>query len=89
LWGLQEKQRADERTRTTFLLNTSVRSVVAERCRGLQIPHKQGDPLFLGLLTIAVYCVRVRAKLGSSGVSTPWIALCRTIASQVPGFTQK
>jgi hypothetical protein len=37
---LQEKRRADERTRTADLLITSVRSVVAERCRGLQIPHK-------------------------------------------------
>ena len=33
-------QRADERTRTAFLLITSVRSVVAERCTGLQIPHR-------------------------------------------------
>src|SRR5215217_1143458 len=32
--------RADERTRTADLLITSVRSVVAEGCRGLQIPHK-------------------------------------------------
>ena len=31
--------RADERTRTADLLITSVRSVVAGRCRGLQIPH--------------------------------------------------
>jgi hypothetical protein len=35
------KKRADERTRTAFLLITSVRSVVAGRCRGLQIPHRQ------------------------------------------------
>src|SRR5215218_1362293 len=34
-------KRADERTRTADLLITSVRSVVAGRCRGLQIPHKQ------------------------------------------------
>ena len=32
-------QRADERTRTADLLITSVRSVVAEGCTGLQIPH--------------------------------------------------
>jgi hypothetical protein len=38
---LQEKCRADERTRTAFLLITSVRSVVAEHCTGLQIPHRQ------------------------------------------------
>src|SRR5829696_6290296 len=31
--------RAGERTRTADLLITSVRSVVAERCRSLQIPH--------------------------------------------------
>jgi len=36
---LQENQRADERTRTADLLITSVRSVVAEGCRGLHIPH--------------------------------------------------
>ncbi len=34
------KRRADERTRTADLLITSVRSVVAESCRGLQIPYK-------------------------------------------------
>jgi hypothetical protein len=33
-------RRADERTRTADLLITSVRSVVALRCTGLQIPHK-------------------------------------------------
>ena len=33
--------RADERTRTADLLITSVRSVVAGRCRGLQIPHRK------------------------------------------------
>ena len=33
------RRRADERTRTADLLITSVRSVVAERCRGLQMPH--------------------------------------------------
>ena len=38
---LQVKKRADERTRTADLLTTSVRSVVAGRCRGLQIPHRQ------------------------------------------------
>jgi hypothetical protein len=37
---LQEKLRADERTRTADLLMTSGRSVVAESCTGLQIPHK-------------------------------------------------
>jgi hypothetical protein len=37
---LSRIKRANERTRTTFLLITSVRSVVAERCTGLQIPHK-------------------------------------------------
>jgi hypothetical protein len=31
---------ADERTRTAFLLITSVRSMVAELCTGLQIPHR-------------------------------------------------
>ncbi len=36
-----QKRRADEWTRTAFLLITSVRSVVAESCRGLQIPHRQ------------------------------------------------
>jgi hypothetical protein len=40
LWYLQVKRRADERTRTADLLITSVRSVVAEGCMGLQIPHK-------------------------------------------------
>ncbi len=35
------KKRADERTRTADLLITSVRSVVAERCTSLQIPHRQ------------------------------------------------
>jgi hypothetical protein len=34
-------ERADERTRTAFLLITSVQSVVAERWMGLQIPHKE------------------------------------------------
>jgi hypothetical protein len=34
-------QRADERTRTAYLLITSVRSRVAGSCTGLQIPHKQ------------------------------------------------
>jgi hypothetical protein len=38
---LQEKHRVDERTRTADLLITSVRSVVAGRCSGLQIPHRQ------------------------------------------------
>src|ERR671932_203214 len=33
--------RADERTRTADLLITSVRSMVAERCTHLQIPHRQ------------------------------------------------
>ena len=33
--------RADERTRTAFLLISSVRSAVAGRCRGLQIPHRK------------------------------------------------
>src|SRR5215213_2208235 len=33
-------RRADERTQTAFLLITSVRSVVASCCTGLQIPHK-------------------------------------------------
>jgi hypothetical protein len=37
---LQVKRRADERTRTADLLITSVRSVVAERCLGLQILHR-------------------------------------------------
>ena len=36
-----QKKRADERTRTADLLITSVRSVVAECCRILQIPHGQ------------------------------------------------
>src|SRR5215210_1205516 len=39
LRDLQKKQRADERTRTAFLLITSVRSVVAGHCMGLQTPH--------------------------------------------------
>jgi hypothetical protein len=39
LWDLQEKRRADERTRTADLLITSVRSGVAGVCRGLQMPH--------------------------------------------------
>ena len=38
---LQEKRRADERTRTADLLITSVRSVVAEGCTDLQIPLRQ------------------------------------------------
>ena len=33
------KERADERTRTAFLLITSDNSYVAGTCRGLQIPH--------------------------------------------------
>jgi hypothetical protein len=33
-------ERADERTRTAFLLITSVRSTVTRRCRSLQIPPK-------------------------------------------------
>ena len=37
---LQVKKRADERTRTADLLITSVRSVVAEGCSGVQIPHR-------------------------------------------------
>jgi hypothetical protein len=37
---IARKQKADERTRTADLLITSVRSVVAECCRGVQIPHK-------------------------------------------------
>jgi hypothetical protein len=36
---LQEKQRADERTRTAFLLITSDNSGVAGVCTRLQIPH--------------------------------------------------
>jgi hypothetical protein len=35
-----EKRRADERTRTAFLLITSARSEVAEGCTGLHIPHR-------------------------------------------------
>ena|SRR5215208_1047826 len=34
-------QRADKRIRTADVLITSVRSVVAEGCTGLQIPHRQ------------------------------------------------
>ncbi len=41
LRDLQEKRRADERTRTADLLITSARSVVAERCTALQIPHRK------------------------------------------------
>jgi hypothetical protein len=37
---LQENLRASERTRTAFLLITSVRSVVAECCRGMRIAHR-------------------------------------------------
>jgi hypothetical protein len=33
------KRRADERTRTAFLLITSETRGVAVPCRGLQIPH--------------------------------------------------
>jgi hypothetical protein len=36
---VQRVQRAEERTRTAFLLITSVRSVVAEHCTGLQTTH--------------------------------------------------
>jgi hypothetical protein len=36
---LRANKRADERTRTAFLLIRRVRSVVAEGCRALQIPH--------------------------------------------------
>jgi hypothetical protein len=36
---LQEKKRADERTRTADLLITSDHSGVAGVCRGLQNPH--------------------------------------------------
>jgi hypothetical protein len=43
LRDLQARKRADERTRTADLLITSVRSVVAEGCSRLQIPHKQRD----------------------------------------------
>jgi len=38
---LSQLVRADERTRTADLLITSVRSVVAERCTALQIPHRK------------------------------------------------
>jgi hypothetical protein len=41
LVSVQRVQRAEERTRTAFLLITSVRSVVAGRCSELQIPHRQ------------------------------------------------
>jgi hypothetical protein len=37
--GLQAKKRADERTRTAFLLITSDNSRVAGGCTGLQGPH--------------------------------------------------
>jgi hypothetical protein len=39
LRDLQENQRADERTRTAFLLITSDNSGVAGVSSGLQIPH--------------------------------------------------
>ena len=42
LRDLQVKKRADERTRTADLLITSVRSGVAECCRGLHFPHRKG-----------------------------------------------
>ena len=38
--GESTLKRADERTRTAFLLIASVRSVIAERCTGLRISHK-------------------------------------------------
>jgi hypothetical protein len=41
LGGEEARRRADERTRTAFLLITSVRSSVSGRCRGVQIPHRQ------------------------------------------------
>jgi hypothetical protein len=37
---LSQLERADERTRTADLLITSARSMVAEGCTDLQIPHK-------------------------------------------------
>ena len=37
----KETRRADLSTAYSLLI-TSVRSVVAERCRGLQIPHSKG-----------------------------------------------
>src|SRR5215218_5921893 len=39
LVSVQRVQRADERTRTAYLLVTSDRSGVAGVCKGLQIPH--------------------------------------------------
>jgi hypothetical protein len=57
---LQVKRRADERTRTADLLITSVRSVVAERCRGLHglaIAAYISRFAFSGLLSVAPYCV--------------------------------
>src|SRR5215213_11194694 len=56
-------RRADERTRTTLLLIMRVWSVVAGRCRGMQIPHSQAKGfLFPRLPGIADCCVRVRVK---------------------------
>ena len=49
------KKRADERTRTAHLLITSVRSVVAECCRGLHIPHIYAG--FLSLPCHALHCI--------------------------------
>src|SRR5215213_7386096 len=40
---LRRIERADERTRTAFLLITSVRSAVAGSCMSLQIPHRKED----------------------------------------------
>jgi hypothetical protein len=37
--GEGQRTEADERTRTADLLITSLRSGVAEGCRGLRIPH--------------------------------------------------
>jgi hypothetical protein len=62
--------RASEPIRNTDLLITSVRSVDAEVCR---FGISKGF-LFPALPIIAGYCVRVRVKLGSSGVGNPWIA---------------
>ena len=59
LWYLQEKKRADERTRTADLLITSEKSEVAKHCSGLlwlaESPYLSGI-FFTGLHAIASHC---------------------------------
>jgi hypothetical protein len=70
---LQANKRADERTRTAY--PCSLRVIIQALqgfARGCKSPCLRGF-LFPGLPTIAGYCMRVRVKLGSSGVKSPWI----------------